>query len=569
MRHLSALVLLLSVACAPAPAPPLAPAASAPAPSAPVASAPAPSASGTSLFQPLTGPTKDPFVIPENLRREQAAAPAAGELRLPKATGAAAVEPAICKAYTGAKPGPPPACGDRASALEALASAVALDGVDRDGALARLEGCAALPAPLIRALRASYAPEICAEAIVGPLLGVSPGPEAAGQSGIRGVMSGQAVASRIRRLQGGKPMPTLKGATSTEQIQTFLRDQLPPWIKLRREALAGAEALASGLPPGSYALALATSELGLVFGDFSREFRAAPLPRELKMRDDLRGVYYAGIDQLSEPVRRQATQILAEAGAMWARQGVLRERTADDVHAWLKKWNRQQVGLQGDLLLPPPPAAGASAEQRLAATLPVFASERLFTLEQVQKPELLGALISAGFPEKFRGQLDPEKLPPEVNFLAARGRSELGLRWREGVQFDEALRALKAIPPDRRSPEARFWLALALAFRQGFESLPADLAASGLPPVVPTDALESLSRASPPGPFTAHAIVTLVGTLDLFSRQRSTSALEFQKMQLARLESALPLLAGAPHRAKLEELIQDRRAIVQFNEASR
>lgn len=559
MRLLTLLLPVIVAACATA-SPPPAPPAPSPAP------APGPSAaSSVSVYLPPVESTVDPFFVPGDLRSEEAAAAETGDFKLPKASGAEAKTPAMCQVHAKARPKKAPACGDPRAALESLAAAIALDGESRDGALLGLESCAGLPGPLVRAIRASYAPVSCAEAIVGPLLARDK-PDNAELKPYRSLLQGQALAARIHLGQAARPMPTLAAPVTRESIRQFVGVKLPPWIKFHTAELAKIEELVARLPRDSYGLALATSELGLAYHEFMRSFRAAPVPAELKTDDELRTVYYTAIDEATGPAKQKALQILAEAGAMWARQGVLHERSADAARAALGRSARAQVGWQSGVLLPAAPAPGDSIEQQLAARLPVFATAQFLFLDRA--PGALGALLKTGYPLTLRSRLDAGVLGPDERLRAARLHAEIGLHWREGVHFDRALALLGGIPPGARSPEAAFWMALALTYRKAVSSLPADLAARSLPPaVVPTEALESIAIARPPGPFAPHALVTLVATLDLFPPPGALPPLAFQRGQLARLEAARPLLTEEAPRKEVDQLLQDRREIIRFLES--
>ena len=43
-----------------------------------------------------------------------------------------------------------------------------------------------------------------------------------------------------------------------------------------------------------------------MWGEFVREFRAAPIPASFKRDDDLRNTYYAALDEASEPQKQKA-----------------------------------------------------------------------------------------------------------------------------------------------------------------------------------------------------------------------------------------------------------------------
>ena len=115
--------------------------------------------------------------------------------------------------------------------------------------------------------------------------------------------------------------PEFKGQGGREEVLKFVNTKVADWIKKKRPAIEDAEkeyikiVLLEPAPPPKWVIA-AGSRVGQMWGKFVAEFRAAPVPKEWKGNGmvpgtdlsyaELRGTYYAKLDEASEPQKQMA-----------------------------------------------------------------------------------------------------------------------------------------------------------------------------------------------------------------------------------------------------------------------
>jgi tetratricopeptide (TPR) repeat protein len=115
--------------------------------------------------------------------------------------------------------------------------------------------------------------------------------------------------------------PEYKGSGTREDVLKHINVKVGDWIKKKRPAIEAAEkeylkvVKLEPAPPPRWVIA-SGSRVGQMWGKFVAEFRAAPIPREWKGHgmvpgtdlsfDELRGEYYAKLDEASEPQKLQA-----------------------------------------------------------------------------------------------------------------------------------------------------------------------------------------------------------------------------------------------------------------------
>ncbi|MFO0672071.1 MAG: hypothetical protein U0235_21005 [Polyangiaceae bacterium] len=82
------------------------------------------------------------------------------------------------------------------------------------------------------------------------------------------------------------------------------------WLDKKRPAIEKVEAEYKKIvelqpePPPKWVIA-AGSRVGLMWGGFVDEFRAAPIPEAWKKDDEIRNTYYSNLDSASEPIKVQ------------------------------------------------------------------------------------------------------------------------------------------------------------------------------------------------------------------------------------------------------------------------
>jgi hypothetical protein len=116
--------------------------------------------------------------------------------------------------------------------------------------------------------------------------------------------------------------PEYKGAGTREEVLKHINTKVKDWVSKKRPAIEAAEKEYKKVvdlqpaPPPRWVIA-AGSRVGQMWGKFVAEFRAAPIPKEWKGHgpvpgagdltyDELRGEYFAKLDEASEPQKQTA-----------------------------------------------------------------------------------------------------------------------------------------------------------------------------------------------------------------------------------------------------------------------
>jgi hypothetical protein len=500
---------LALVACGAPAVPPAETPAGAAAAAPPAATAPAPAA-----------PPSDPFVPAAPLREEAfeaASIPALDPaLTLPDAPAGLAAVPAECKAFVARKASRAPSCDAPPAALDALDAGLAEGAADtRDARLAGLEACRGLPAGLVRALRADLAPPACADALVAPLLAKPP---AALRGDVQQVLLGEALAARLVRLQADAPR--LQGPLDKKRLTAHLGGPVKEWLGAQAAAV---QAISSaGVKLRGYGRAIVATAAGIAELRVVEAVRALPLPDDMAKDEEIRNIYYAGLDEALEPRKARGRDAALVGLRDFAAIGALSDARVTRARALLSTlYGGRRIDALDALALPPlaSPDRGAAA-LRLAAALPAFYAGVLLDPLQVKDPALLRALLERGLPEPHRRALRAAELSPEASRLAARARLGLARLYWRAVDADEAAALLARQPKDARGEEGDLLLALAIALRGGPEDAAAmirsaPVAATGVGQVAALDAL----AATPPPARAALAAFDAAVVLDVARRE--------------------------------------------------
>ncbi|NUP10092.1 MAG: tetratricopeptide repeat protein [Polyangiaceae bacterium] len=110
--------------------------------------------------------------------------------------------------------------------------------------------------------------------------------------------------------------PEYKGSGEKKDVETFVNNKVADWQKKKRAAIEEADKEYQKIlslqpePPPRWVIA-AGSRVGQIKGKFVAEFRAAPIPKDWKKNgpspygdllwEEIRGAYYAKLDEVSEP----------------------------------------------------------------------------------------------------------------------------------------------------------------------------------------------------------------------------------------------------------------------------
>ncbi|MFO0548184.1 MAG: hypothetical protein U0271_07335 [Polyangiaceae bacterium] len=115
--------------------------------------------------------------------------------------------------------------------------------------------------------------------------------------------------------------PEYKGSGERKDVEDFIAKKVVDWQKKKRAAIEDADKEYQKVltlqpePPPRWVIA-AASRVGQMKGKFVAEFRAAPIPKEWKQNgpspygdllwEEIRGAYYAKLDEVSEPDKQAA-----------------------------------------------------------------------------------------------------------------------------------------------------------------------------------------------------------------------------------------------------------------------
>ena len=104
--------------------------------------------------------------------------------------------------------------------------------------------------------------------------------------------------------------PAYKGAGTKDDVLKHVNTKVKAWLDKKRPAIEKVEAEYKKIvelqpePPPKWVIA-AGSRVGLMWGGFVDEFRAAPIPEAWKKDDEIRNTYYSNLDSASEPIKVQ------------------------------------------------------------------------------------------------------------------------------------------------------------------------------------------------------------------------------------------------------------------------
>jgi hypothetical protein len=470
-----------------------------------------------------TKPT-EPFAIPPNLRAdvqepETLAAPDLDKWRAVRKLAAVPAAPKSCAFAAASKTVPSPSCGQTPSELMTTL-AKSLDGAPetRDARLAQLEACA-FPPGFIRALRVEFANAECADLLTDTVIEAPP---KGLQAEILHTLVAQSLAARLRRTSLGAP--TLAAPYSKDRVAAFVKAELGPWVKKQAEAiqtLAEAGARTAGYGKGIVAIEAGAADLRL-----AELIKESPVPDEFKKDPELLHAYEGSLDALLRPRLDRGRDGVLVGMRKLAAVGVLSGTRMSYARKLLSdQYAGRRIDALDSLLLPPdttPP----SKDYTLVTVLreaPTFFANGLLTGALANDAGLLSSAYAQGFPRVGRTAADQLlEQSQSLKLTHARGHIQVGLRYWRAVEFDRAITLLKNQVAE---PEPRFFVALALALRNG-----------------PMDAVDMMRAKTP-----SELGIGNVEALDLVASEKGPYAglAAFDAARL--LELSPPLGAGRAH----------------------
>jgi tetratricopeptide (TPR) repeat protein len=105
--------------------------------------------------------------------------------------------------------------------------------------------------------------------------------------------------------------PEYKGPGTLEEVKKHIQTKVKDWIGKKKPAIDEATVEYKKIvdlqpvPPPQWVIA-AGSRVGSMWGQFVKEFRAAPIPDKIRKDVELRQAYYASLDEASEPQKLTA-----------------------------------------------------------------------------------------------------------------------------------------------------------------------------------------------------------------------------------------------------------------------
>jgi len=145
--------------------------------------------------------------------------------------------------------------------------------------------------------------------------------------------------------------PEYKGDSSRESILTHTNTKVREWMYKKKAALEETEKAYSAIlslqpvPPPRWVIASA-ARVGMMWGKFVAEFRAAPIPKEWTgtgnipgtevSREDLRKEYYEKLDEASEPQKQHARDLFLKCQSEATKYGY-DDEYARHCSTWLEK----------------------------------------------------------------------------------------------------------------------------------------------------------------------------------------------------------------------------------------
>jgi hypothetical protein len=459
--------------------------------------------------------------------------------------------PAACNALGQHQPPSPGKCGERATLLAALDRALAEEAAEtRDAVLAELQPCAELPAGVVLALRAEFAPVECADVLVGDLGQVQQ--TELGQP-LRDALVGLGLAAKLSRLVRVPPRP--EPPYTKARIDAFIKGTMANWVVGQARAIG--ELALRGSRLDGYGKGIAAVEAGMADMRFVEVFRQVPLPEEFAQDDALRDAYYSSLDLGLEPRKTRGRDAALVGLRVLAEAGLLHDPRVDRARALLSElYNGRRIDALDSLLLPALPELDqTTVERRLAARLPTFYTDLVLGPADPNDALLLRALLERGLPSWVRAELDQSVLRAQVWPLYARGLFELGRTYWRAADFARA-RGIAAAP-GKPVPEAKLVSALSATLERG----PKDAAAMMLQGPAPegvgdVSELDALTRAQ--GPFAGTAAYDAALILELVP-PRSSDAKYFRDIA-SRYDRAALLLRNPAQKKLARERAKAARA---------
>ena len=411
--------------------------------------------------------------------------------------------PATCKPYLAkAKKKPSVVCdklmpsaeGKRDGAgvllLEAMSEA---DPTKRDVLLAELSACKGMPQEELVALRATLAPPECADGIVAPLA-ENPAALSSLDKRLSHTIVGLWLAGQLARTVPA--IPSMAPPYTKEAVLKFTNGPVKTWFS--SQGLAVDELSKLGASLEGQGRVIVAIEAGLADMRFVERAREVPMPDAWRKDPEIAHVYQQALDQAMEPRKLRGRDAALTGLNDAASLGIVQDARISRARQLLSKlYGGSRIDALDGLLLPVRPEPQLpTLSHKLASKLPFAFGERL-VVPLATDSAWLDAVAMQGLPPAFRGK---DAAPDERFERLARVRLDLAKLYFRGTEADQVLSLAEGRMDKLASPDARFYVALALTLRHAPEGAAAMMkvaspAALGL---AHTEALDELAAGTGP-----------------------------------------------------------------------
>ena len=426
--------------------------------------------------------------------------------------------------------------------LSALSEA---DAPKRDALLRELAACKGIAQAELVALRATLGPPECADAIVAPVA-ESPVAVAALDKRLAHPLVGLWLSGQLARTV--PPIPRMSPPFTKDAVIKFTNGPIRLWFSSQATAVDELSKLGATLE--GQGRAIVAIEAGLADMRFVERARDVPMPDEWKKDPEIAQVYQASLDQAMEPRKLRGRDAALTGLNDSASLGILQDARISRARVLLSKlYGGSRIDALDGLILPPAHAepTNATLAQKLSGRLPLGFGERLLGAK-AHDASVLGAVSTQGLPAAFRGK---DGAPEGLFDRIARVRIDLAKVYFRGAEADQVLSLAEGRVDKLTSPEARFYIALALALRHGPEGAAAMMKAAS-PAALElrhTAALDELAAGS--GPYAGIAAFDAAWLRQL-SPPSDASAEYFGELA-KRFVAAEAKLTNASDKAKAKE----------------
>jgi hypothetical protein len=257
-------------------------------------------------------------------------------------------------------------------------------------------------------------------------------------------------------------MPVYRGKFDKVRFAAFIEKSVRPWQARTLGSIEVCGGAVKSLPHGTYAREAALRGYARSWRKFAAHHRSSPIDETLKRDYEARTLYYGRLDDESEIVWNQLSEVIPEYSLEFARQG--NYGFDREVSSFSNSFERESP--LSRLGLPMLPAPLDSIEQRIAHYIPHPTSLLLLSKNDLQQPAVLNAMVHQGLPQSLRAFIEQNLVGLPVtdparkttHALLAHVLVRIGLLTRQQSAFERAIIELEFT---ENTPENRLLSAVA------------------------------------------------------------------------------------------------------------